>query len=95
MSEKMPAATLEALKGSIRHWEEIVEDPTRDVGPYACHLCLLFFFDGNGCVDCPVRERTGLPTCKGSPYYAFIAKRSSDRAQAELDFLRSLLPAEE
>ena len=54
------------------------------------------------CVGCPVSAHTNKPYCKGTPYDAWIAydppyseKASEKRtrlAQAELDFLISLLP---
>jgi len=60
--------------------------------------------DGNPdeCLGCPVRERSGWQHCKGTPYgpWAMVAGYSQTAdtperraaAQAELNFLRSLLP---
>jgi hypothetical protein len=101
----MDARTLEALKGSIAKWEAIVEGTNEDKGVYNCPLCQVFFdeFDdeGEGCEGCPVKTKTGKPSCDDSPYVAWggRAKATTDEdkqlAQAEVDFLRSLLPPEE
>lgn len=88
----MDARTLEALKGSIRHWEQVATDLTQPTGPMSCALCHLFYFDGNRCVGCPVFEKTGAPTCRSSPYETFIGNPTVENAQAELRFLKSLLP---
>lgn len=62
------------------------------------------------CKGCPVRQKTGFEECRDTPYYDFAMEstfRAEDRgrvadtpeakaaAQAELDFLRSLLPPAE
>jgi len=61
------------------------------------------------CIGCPVRAKTDLPECRDTPYFAFSrtashyddgSKRAETpvavaAAQAELDFLRSLLPPAE
>lgn len=103
---KMPARTLEALKGSIAKWEAIVAGTGKDHGTSNCPLCAEFFDDY--CVGCPVRKKTGFSVCRQTPYKdwssAIRAKFSPFEpatastselvalAQAELDFLRSLLP---
>lgn len=60
------------------------------------------------CAGCPVRDETGIRGCVGSPYDTYsdlsdeLNPESSDAdraavkaaAQAELDFLKSLLPVE-
>ena len=102
----MDARTLEALHGSIRKWELIVEGKGEDKGSDNCPLCGLFIT--NGCEGCPVRETTDLPGCLGTPYqewgiahieagrYAFPKRIHDDdtaiAAVLELEFLRSLLP---
>jgi len=99
---KMPARTLRALKGSIAKWEAIVAGTGEDLGVKNCPLCQEF--PDIDCTGCPVRERTGQPFCGGSPYQqwddetdrAETRRAATPRlvalAQAELDFLRSLLP---
>jgi hypothetical protein len=105
----MDPATLEALKGSIRHWEENLAAETPDhvhTGPSRCLLCQRFHMNPN-CGGCPVSQYTGQKNCRGTPY-AVANRRHSfwdsmpdsdehkerwrEAAQAELDFLKSLLP---
>ena len=104
----MDAATLEALKKSIEHWENNVrakypEDAS--VHGEDCALCEMFA-ENSFCEGCPVAE-FGFIGCGGSPWdKAYFALRSWRRgsykfkpvfrtaAQAELDFLKSLLPEE-
>lgn len=90
----MDPKTLEALHGSIAKWEAIVAGTGKDHGCENCPLCILF--DEPDCGDCPVKQRTGRPFCEGSPYAVYgaygTAGKTKENAQAELDFLRSLLP---
>lgn len=76
------------------------------LGADNCALCAIFNQDKENCVGCPVSEKTGHSYCEGTPYeeavckYAIfstdpsIKKKKEWRAaaQAELDFLISLLP---
>ena len=112
-----------ALLQSIEHWRAIVkkcedEDPKIDIGPKHCSLCEKFFPWGDGehdeqldCAGCPVKERTGKPRCRGTPYdkFEFLLSDVEDEenvvyqawtrltkaAKEELEFLESLLPEEE
>lgn len=101
----MDAETLKALKGSIAKWQAIVDGTGVDEGSANCPLCQKFRFIvayKYRCDGCPVREKTGEPDCAGSPYedYSmkahftdeFIDEEINAAAQAELDFLISLLP---
>jgi hypothetical protein len=112
----MDAATLEALKGSIGHWEDIVACRDNSSGVSACALCAMFReADGESCTECPVKVHTGMDYCSGSPHEEFadalmavpFERKFLDDgynfrdyphllplAQAELDFLKSLLPVE-
>ena len=100
----MDKRTRTALEGSIAKWEAIVAGTGTDEGIDNCPLCQVFFYEqdasGELCEGCPVKEKTGQTGCEGSPYedwreipyiYGDEAKRL---AQAELDFLRSLLPGD-
>lgn len=101
----MDAKTLEALQGSIEKWEAIVAGTGTNGGPCDCPLCQLYnvnsWLTTDRCIGCPVMERTGLQLCADSPYmdYEQAEEDNADKeqleelAQAELDFLRSLLPA--
>lgn len=95
----MDARTLEALKGSIKKWEGIALELKENHGTHDCPLCQLFH--GGRCEGCPVKERTGLDCCDGTPYWDYV--RYADEygtvsgyalaiADKELEFLRSLLP---
>lgn len=96
--------TLEALKGSIEKWEKIVAGTGINEGPLNCPLCQMFFIgheyeESKICRGCPVMEKTGQTRCGGTPYIdyekSFLDPREpimKKLAQAELDFLKSLLP---
>lgn len=91
----MNEETLEALKGSIRKWEGIVAGTEVDHGEENCPLCEMFIL--KNCRGCPVYDRTGEEGCYGTPYRQTLrlghdSVRYKKAAQAEVDFLRSLLP---
>lgn len=101
----MDAKALDALKRSITEkWEPIRDGRMVDLGIANCPLCYLYVEDD--CCGCPISEKTGLPGCGGTPYMQwddyFELKDISEHkvtdpesealAQAEIDFLRSLLP---
>ena len=94
----MDEKTLEALKGSIRKWEAIVAGTGVDWGGHNCPLCQLFSChcdEGDYyCYGCPVMLKTGHDDCTTTPYHAYRNHNSIENAQAELDFLKSLLPEE-
>ena len=67
----MDSKTLNALRGSIQKWRNIVNGIETDKGSDNCPLCWIFIFNkGNNepCHGCPVRERTGYTGCKNTPY---------------------------
>jgi len=64
----MNKKTLNALKGSIRKWEKIVNGTGVDFGDANCPLCKLFLV----CEDCPIFLKTGQDGCKGTPYEAWL-----------------------
>lgn len=106
----MDSKTLDALKGSIRKWEAIVTGTGEDKGWKNCPLCVLFNNPNEdheyACGGCPVVEAVGNAECEDTPYYEWVdtftvlelkVANTPERqalAQKELDFLRSLLPAE-
>ena len=105
----MDAKTLEALKASIAKWERNAEAKTPGeykIGEEDCPLCVMFKIWPDECEGCPVFERTGIKSCRGTPYVqAATARRdwrcgyvTADRARAaardEVAFLKSLLPEE-
>lgn len=62
-----------ALEDCIAHWgrmatgeEEEEEKPTSDF----CACCQQFSPHQDDCGDCPIKRRTGLDSCDGTPYHA-------------------------
>lgn len=93
------------LKESIAHWTRMRTDHTISETPFGtdCPLCSRYCKSSYGkCEGCPVEEATGQANCAGTPWRVasnawFHALRRNDSAwrkaaQAEIDFLRSLLP---
>lgn len=87
------------LKGSIRKWEGVVAGTIQDLGYDNCPLCKEF--PDRFCTDCPVKNHTGLPGCFRTPYHEFDrlsddgwarSPKAKAAAEAELKFLKSLLP---
>lgn len=78
----MTPKTLVALRASITHWQDIVDDPDNaKLGFDHCALCQEFHPSTSPirqeayqkdssvmCLGCPVREATGQHGCLGSPY---------------------------
>lgn len=89
---EMSSETLEALLGSIAKWRGIVAGTMKDEGQDNCPLCQTFY--RGDCDGCPVKEHTGEELCQGTPYMDYTEERRYpvEVAQAELDFLISLLP---
>jgi len=95
----MDEKTLTALNASIEKWEKRAGgDHSESPGLRSCPLCKVFHEDyregGKSCDGCPVFERTGYRYCENTPYTAYYFQRTNANAQAEVDFLRSLLPPE-
>jgi hypothetical protein len=103
----MDARTLEALKASIKHWEETTaatDVKSVKIGASECALCGLFntpdMVAYEECVGCPVYRATERSYCEGTPFDTayYLLEHGGDfdlfraAAKAELDFLRSLLP---
>lgn len=100
----MNESTLNALNGSIKHWERLStgnRNPREDSGSEHCPLCEKFCVEGLAyCVGCPVMERTGFSHCDNSPYDEASEARLEGldspefkrAARKELKFLKSLLP---
>lgn len=102
----MEPKTLKALKASIKKWERNVKvrkPENAKTGPFDCSLCLKFF--EKGCHGCPVSIKTGEICCYDTPYWnarralnewltypEYFKHKWQTAAQAEVDFLKSLLP---
>lgn len=68
-------------------------------GDFGLHCRLI---EGGAVEECPVAEKTGMIGCNGSPwwdafnaFYFTSSKAWKKKAQAEIDFLESLLPKKE
>jgi hypothetical protein len=91
-----------ALEGSVKKWQDIVDGVREDEGSDNCSLCSLFVKEA--CIGCPVYEYTGFKYCDGSPYDEWrdlerdtiyningnIDKEAVMAAQAEVNFLKML-----
>ncbi len=100
----MTKETLAALEGSIRKWEAIVRGEGDDYGRENCPLCQLYTL----CAGCPIHEDTKISECRKTPYknwerhqyqsygdqlpFVVLCPRCEELAQAELDYLKGLLP---
>lgn len=109
-TETMDAETLVALRGSIAKWEGIVKGTEVDRGVNNCPLCQKFTVPTDSCDGCPVNDATNDMGCCLSPYDEWHrvnpwTDETPDRraattdehraaAQAEVDFLKSLLPSD-
>lgn len=98
--------TLLALLVSIKKWEKICDGTGADRGTSNCALCEMFW-EFQYCNGCPVAEK-GYSGCQGTPYEEWYKKKSKGGkswfpyfvenieekllAEAELSFLKSLLP---
>jgi len=96
----MDEKTLTALNASITKWERRASgDHNEHLGMISCPLCKVFHGEyrgeGKSCQGCPVFESTGSRYCEDTPYTKYYRKRTTANAQAELDFLKSLLPKKE
>lgn len=104
----MDEITAKALEESIAHWKRmkrfkrVGQFQAEDVGVADCALCRLFWDDG--CVKCPVMEKSGFLLCMGTPFRhaselsSLLENASPPRnwkpwrkaAQIEIDFLEGL-----
>lgn len=55
---------------SIEKWEGVAFKGDVDSGGCNCSLCEVYFI--YGCIDCPVRNKTGLKTCNNTPFRAWV-----------------------
>jgi len=102
----MEPQTLQAIKESIVKWETLAELKTLPIfmpGDQQCPLCRIFVHKTNSsyeeCRECPVYLKTNRRYCGGTPYAdASDAFTNRDQegfqsaAEAEVEFLQSLLP---
>lgn len=72
----MDKKTLEALRGSIKKWQDIVKGVGEDDGVDNCPLCQLFnteeMTNDDACVGCPVMNKTEYDGCQNTPYDKWV-----------------------
>ena len=100
MSKPTYEEKIQALKESIKHWEEVAKKPmSTPIGSLHCPLCTLFLKEW--CGGCPIAEKMSysIPVdmrecfsgCKDTPFVAFYENHTKENAQAEVIFLKNLL----
>lgn len=85
---KYSTETIEALKGSIQKWQNIVDGTGEDLGTKNCPLCQLYWEDS--CSGCPVFDKTQYNYCYTTPYWDYCMG-DPESGRPELEFLQSLL----
>ena len=106
----MTRRALNALKKSIEHYERMLAGTPERIGRDVCALCREFNDWSDPCAGCPVHSATGAKYCDLTPFIrlaehvdevhgratpiALKCETCRDLLQAELDFLKSLLPKE-
>lgn len=110
----MTPETRAALEGSIKKWQRIVAGEDICQGSRNCPLCTLFNpwetpreernwpADRELCDGCPVKDKTGLTGCLGSPWLPYEELKPNINtpkalaiAREELAFLESPRPQDD
>ena len=88
--------TIQALKDSIKHWENLRDGKEKRLGAAYCALCGLFqrAHPTLACEYCPVKKKTGESMCRNTPYPGYEINRTPENAQKEVDFLKDILTEE-
>ena len=81
MTNYMDKETAKALAESIAKWWDILVGGGEDLGGKNCALCKKFAPE-NGCIGCPIKQKTGRGGCIGSPYGKWIEHTGSHRSTA-------------
>lgn len=71
---KLTKKAEKALKKSIAHWERLTAGEPRfgeNHGSGCCELCEVYQDGDEPCRRCPIRQKTGLEYCHGTPYDDF------------------------
>ena len=75
----MDAKTLKALEGSIEKWRLIAYESGEDRATDNCPLCSIFFNEFR-CGKCPVRLKTSLQACSGTPYTDWTSHHTEEES---------------
>lgn len=87
------------LEQCIDHWNNNIQlaknKQAPDISSRSCALCEMYL--KHSCQACPIRMKTGLPTCHGTPYvkikflvYVYPGKTTEALCQEEVKFLKDL-----
>ncbi len=92
----MKPEVLEALKKSIKHWEELRDGESKQtIGPHSCALCQMFWkLDRISshkvrCDGCPVAVRSGKIGCLDTPYDLMSDAQWTLEYESEFDWQQS------
>lgn len=89
---KYNSQTMKALDASIKHWKRLStnsQEPNEAPNWKSCALCCRFL--AQDCLGCPIFDKTGKDSCRGTPYrYAFATWCFSNNGPRN-DFFRHAL----
>ncbi len=86
---KMTKKAEEALKASIKHWKDDILTYKMTANSRNCPLCTIYNKNDTDCKGCPIRDKTGLATCNGTPYDDYIdADTPHEITKAALDMIK-------
>lgn len=71
-----PPSRIELIKGSIKKWQAIIDRTGEDNGHNDCPLCRRYN-KFSGCNGCPVRNKTHLDGCEGTPYICWCGYQTT------------------
>ena len=60
-----------ALEESIQHWKRFADGKSKPGETHygtSCALCKMFVSASGECDGCPIKNRTGLDSCKSTPW---------------------------
>jgi hypothetical protein len=74
----MDTKVLEALKGSIKKWEAIINEDGLDKMGINCPLCQYSWIRGNSlCDSCIISEKTSETNCDGTPHEDWVIHQNT------------------
>lgn len=108
MEEKTKIALQQSIIKWENNVQLCKEGSAKDItiSTWTCPLCRLFYdFEDytkeTCCLGCPIKETTNSPYCRGTPYEDVVVPVDNEdypalleACQAEVEFLKSLLPKE-
>lgn len=87
--EEVKALTIAKWDCLVSYWREYPGSaPVNNTLGGSCAYCQIYGYDN--CYGCPVRARTNLPNCQGSPFWHYNMIPGERTAAEELEFLKGL-----